>query len=141
MRFIPVMCMLLLTATPVMAAATRVTLYLDGGRVETEVTALKGYVEVPLPQGMAAGSLRVRPLDGASLARVEIVPALPDRKVEAEVARLTERKNHLTDRLKALDVREEIFRAAAKSQSGKAPRKSKNNREPLEEVVSWHGFD
>ena len=134
MRFIQILCIALLVAAPATAAVTNITLYLDGGRVEREAVAVKGYLEIPLPRGMAAGSLRVRPLAGASLDRVEVVPARPDRKVDAEVTRLTERKDHLADRLKALEVREEIFRAAAKSQSGKAPRKSKNNREPVEEI-------
>lgn len=134
MRVIPVLCIALLTATPAAAAAKSVTFYLDGARVESEAVAAKGYLELPLPRGMAAGSLRIRPLQGASLARVEVVPARPDRKLESELARLGERKDALADRLKALAVREDIFRAAAKSQSGKAPRKTKNNREPLENI-------
>ena len=83
---------------------------------------------------METGSLRVRPLQGGALKRIEVVPARPNRRVEGELARLTERRDSLADRLKALDAREEIFRAAAKSQSGKAPRKTKTNREPLEDI-------
>ncbi|MCM2356578.1 MAG: hypothetical protein NDI77_00340 [Geobacteraceae bacterium] len=133
MRVLPVLCVLLLAA-PAAAADRQVTFYLDGARVESEAVATRGYLEFPLPRGMAAGSLRIRPLQGASLARVEVAPVRPDRKVAVELAHLTERKEALADRLRALAVREEIFRAAAKSQSAKAPRKTKNNREPLDDI-------
>jgi uncharacterized protein DUF4140 len=134
MRIMTVLCALLLMAAPAAAAVRSVTFYLDGARVECEASATKGYLEVSLPSGMEAGSLRVRPLQEGTLARVEVVPARPDRKLQGELARLAERKELLADRLKALETREEIFRAAAKTQSGKAPRKTKNNREPLEEI-------
>lgn len=134
MRFLQVLFVLLLTVLPADVFARSVTFYLDGARVEREVVAVKGYLEMPLPPGMEAGSLRVRPLQGAFLARVEVAPARPNRKVDSELAGLVERRDLLTDRLQALAVREEIFRAAAKAQSGKAPRKTKNNREPLEEI-------
>ena len=134
MRIPAVLCALLLIASPVAAAGKRITLYLDGARVESEAVAARGYLEVPLPAGMEAGSLRIRPLQGASLSRVEVAPARLERKPDKEFAVLTERKELLADRLKALEVREEIFRAAAKSQSGKAPRKTKTNREPLEDI-------
>jgi hypothetical protein len=134
MRLVTVLCAVLLMAAPATAAVKRITFYLDGARVEYEAAAAKGYLEVPLPGDMEAGSLRVRPLQGGTLDRVEVVPARPDRKLQGELGRLEERKALLSDRLKALDTREEIFRAAAKTQSGKAPRKTKNNREPLEEI-------
>jgi hypothetical protein len=62
---------------------------------------------------------------------VEVVPVKADPKTEKEVIRLSERKEALEDRLKALAAREKIFLAAAKSQSGKAPRKSKSNPDPM----------
>jgi hypothetical protein len=83
---------------------------------------------------MAAGSLRIKPLRGGELLQVDLVPDAPDRKLSRELTRLSERTDELNDRLKALDVREEIFRSAAKTQSGKTPRKTKTNREPLEEL-------
>lgn len=134
MRIMPVLCAVLLTAIPTLAAAGSVTLYLDGARVESEAVASKGYLELSLPRGVDPGSLRIRPLGGASIARVEVAPVQPGRKVESELARLAERKEAVADRLKALAVREDIFRAAAKSQSGKAPRKTKGNLEPLENI-------
>jgi hypothetical protein len=140
MRFLQVLSVLLLMVPPSAVFARNVTFYLDGARVEREVVAVKGYLDMQLPPGMEPGSLRVRPLHGASLARVEVVPALPDRKAENELASLAERRDLLADRLQALAVRADIFRAAAKSQSGKAPRKTKNNREPLEEVRKGTDF-
>src|SRR5512140_1970872 len=83
---------------------------------------------------MAADSLRLKPVKSATITRVEFMAARADRKAEKELARLTGRKNALADRLQALEVKEEVFRSAAKSQSGKAPRSSKNNREPLENI-------
>jgi len=134
MRLIPFLCAMLLLAMPAAAAVKSVTFYLDGARVESEAVAVKGYLEFPLPGGMGSGSLRVRPLQGGTLNRIEVVPARPNQRLARELARLTERRDSLLDRLKALDVREEIFRSAAKSQSGKAPRKTKTNREPIEEI-------
>lgn len=131
MRWITAFWAVLLLAGPAGAAGRSVTFYLDAARVESEATAAKGYLELALPAGMRSGSLRIRPLDGSRIARVELAPARPSRKLEQDLARLGERKELLQDRLKALATREEIFRAAAKSQSGKAPRKSKTNPEPM----------
>ncbi len=132
----------LLLSVPAAGAAGKssVTIYLDGARVEREVAVAKGYQEVPLPRGAEAASLRVRPLKGGRIERVEVVPTRPAKKAEVELKRLTERREMLADRLKALEVQEEIFRAAAKTQSGKAPRKSKNNREPLEDIRKGTDF-
>lgn len=109
----------------------RLVSYLDGGRWSQDLTVHRGYVETTLPGDLVPGSLRVRPLSGAVLSRVQIVPAKVDPKAEKTLASLDERKEALGDRLKALETREEIFTAAAKSQSAKAPRKSKSNPEPV----------
>jgi hypothetical protein len=140
MRMIAAMCAVLLVAAPAAESSTRITCYLDGARVESEAAAVKGVIEIPLPRGMAAESLRLKPVRGATISRVEFTAAHADRKREKEMARLTGRKNALADRLQALEVKEEIFRAAAKSQSGKAPRSSKNNREPLENIRKGTAF-
>ncbi len=134
MRIFLVLGAVLLGVTPAGAATKTATLLLDGARVESIVTAVKGYLEVPLPGGVQAGSLRVKPLGGGSITRVEVVPVKPNRKQGVELAQLEGRKDALQDRLKALDTREEIFKAAAKSQSGKAPRKTKNNPEPMANI-------
>ena len=101
MRFLQILFVLLLTVLSSDVFARSVTFYLDGARVEREVVAVKGYLEMQLPPGMEPGSLRVRPLHGASLARVEVAPALPNRKVDTELAGLTERRDILADRLQA----------------------------------------
>ena len=121
-------------AGPAWGGDRSVTLYLDGARMEVAVATGKGSLEYPLPAETPVGSLRVKPLGVAKIGRVEVVPVKPDAKLEKSLAALTERKELLTDRLKALDTKEETFRAAAKSQSGKAPRKSKSNPEPLENL-------
>jgi hypothetical protein len=130
MRSFLVISFVCMLAVPALAAGNTVTLYLDGARVESEAVAAKGYAEVSLPAALLPGSLRVKPVAGA-IDRLEIaaVPLTPKRA--KELATLTERRDQLEDRLKALATREEIFTAAAKSQSGKAPRKSKSNPEPL----------
>jgi N-terminal domain of unknown function (DUF4140) len=130
MRFFLVISFVCMLAAPALAAGKTVTLYLDGARVESEAVAAKGYLEVSLPAALLPGSLRVKPVAG-TIDRLEIVAVpLPPKRAK-ELATLTERRNQLEDRLKALTTREEIFTSAAKSQSGKAPRKSKSNPEPL----------
>jgi hypothetical protein len=123
--------MLLATALPVAAAQKGTILYLDGARFRVEAVAARGVAEVALPAGTQTGSLRIRPLGTATVSRVEVTPARPDRRAGQAIDRLAERKEALQDRLKALESREEIFLAAAKSQSGKAPRRSKANPEPV----------
>ena len=108
-----------------------VTCYLDGARVEQEAEAVNGYLEYALPDSLTPGSFRVKPLSGGSILRVELVPAEQDRRRVREIARLEERKGELQDRLQALARREEIFSAAAKSQSGKGLKKTKSNPDPL----------
>ena len=134
MRVPLIAAMVFLVASPVVAATRNVTYYLDGARSEGTVSAPKGYVELPLPGNYIPGSFRVRPSGAGSIARVDVIPARPDSRADREMRELTERRRALEDRLKALDVRQEIFKAAAKSQSSKAPRKTKNNPQPLETI-------
>jgi hypothetical protein len=124
----------LLILTPPAMASDRITFYLDGARVEHEITTARETLEVFLPPAVINDSLRVKPLDGCKIDNVMVAPAKPDPKLAKELARLVEKKETLDDRLKALDAREAIFKAAAKSQSGKAPRKTKTNPEPLSSV-------
>lgn len=131
---------LLLVALPAVAATKSVTLYLDGARVESSVAVSGSYLEIPLPAGAATDSLRIRPQGSNRLSRVELVPARPEPKLGRELARLEERRELLHDRLKALATREDIFKAAAKAQSGKAPRKTKANPEPLASVRQGTDF-
>lgn len=112
-------------------AARNVTLYLDGARVEQREAAVKGYLEIKVPPAADPDSLRIAPAKGGEILRVVTSPLKPSIPIEKELARLTDRDELLRDRLKALSVREEIFRAAAKSQSAKSPKRTKTNPEPL----------
>jgi len=134
MRIISALCAVLVLAIPAGASSWNVTLYLDGAHVETEGAMIKEHLEIPLPATMIDGSLRIKPLDGGTIERVEVIPARPDPRFAKEMAKLAERRDSLVDRLKALEAREAIFKAAAKTQSGKAPRRTKGNPEPLATV-------
>jgi len=125
---------LLLFATPSMAAVKSVTYYLDGAKVETVNYSKNGYLEVILPNGVIADSIRIRPAGNAVIDRVDIHRSKRESKTAREIITLEERKNLLKDRLKALETREEIFLSAAKSQSARAPRKTKNNPEPMANI-------
>jgi hypothetical protein len=55
-------------------------------------------------------------------------------KGEKELDTLLEQRSRLGDRLLALATREEIFKSAAKTQGGKAPRKTKANPDPMQAI-------
>jgi hypothetical protein len=123
------------------ASAARVlTLYLDGARVEQRETARKGYLEISLPPGATFDSLRIAPDKGVEIRRVVTLAQKPDKRVARELAQLAEREEQLSARLKALAVREEIYKAAAKSQSAKAPRRTKTNPEPISVIKKGTDF-
>lgn len=140
MRILGAMFILLCWGSSSVAAETRTTLFLDGARIDVAASISDGYLQLPLPPALVSGSLRVRPLGNITIDRVEIVPAPTDGKKGVKLDKLTQRKEQLEDRLKALETREEIFTAAAKSQSGKAPRKSKNNPEPVAAIRQGTNF-
>ena len=129
----------LLTGTAA-AAERRVTLFLDGASVEQRFAVNGGYLEIPLPAGLKPGSLRFVPQAATRIQRVDTVPSRFPQRVERELTRLTERRERLQDRLQALKTREGIFTAAAKAQSGKAPRRTKNNPEPLTNIRKGTDF-
>ncbi|MBJ6752638.1 DUF4140 domain-containing protein [Geomonas anaerohicana] len=132
MRLLPLAFLLfpVLVCSQALAGQKSVTLFLDGARVEQELPVSGGYLELPLPDAYASGSLRVK-APGGTVQRVELVPAEQDRRRSADLVRLRERRGELQDRMDALNRREEIFSAAARSQSGKAPRKTKANPDPV----------
>ena len=133
MRLIPLVfaILYLIVGRPASAGQKSITCYLDGARIEQEVTASNGYLEYALPDSLTPGSLRVKPARGGSVLRVEVVAANLDRRRAREIARLEGQKSALQDRMQALERREEIFSAAAKSQSGKGLKKTKSNPDPL----------
>lgn len=126
--------LLLIIAGNVLADSRTVTFFSDGALVEIESTAVRGATEFPLPGPMLENSLRIKPLSKATIQHVDILPVRLDGRGEQELNRLLEKKNLLEDRLQALATREEIFMAAAKSQSGKAPRRTKTNPDPMESI-------
>lgn len=135
MNRIIALCALLLIAAASTARCKSVTFYADGAIVELAVSAHRGILEIPLPSALVEGSLRIRPDNGTAIQRVDIVPAPADAgKAEKELDALLEQRNRLGDRLQALATREEIFTSAAKSQSGKAPRKTKSNPDPMQSI-------
>ncbi len=135
MRYMFMVITLLITTTGIALADSKaVTLLYDGALVEIEATANKGITEIALAAGMIENSLRIKPLGNAAIQRVEILTARQEGRRAKELDSLYEQKNRLEDRLLALTTREEIFKAAAKSQSGKAPRKTKANPEPMQSI-------
>ena len=133
--FTPLLALALLAAQAMPAESRSVTFYADGAMVEQEATATNGALDIPLPADMIEGSLRLRPASGTTIQRVDIVPARTvSGKGEKELDALLEQRNRLGDRMQALATREEIFTSAAKSQSAKAPRKSKANPDPLQAI-------
>lgn len=131
---------LLLSCRSARAGQKNVVLFLDGARVEQEASASDGYLEYALPDSFTPGSLRVKPLGAASVLRVELVPAERDRRRSREIARIEEQVSAQQDRMQALSRQEEIFSAAVKSQSGKAPRKTKANPNPVSSLQQGTEF-
>lgn len=116
------------------AAERAITLFLDGARIEGTATPTgrsARRIEVPLPPEVVLDSVRLRPLAGDAIIRVETGPATAAGSHDKELKTLRARKATVEERLRALETREEIFKAAAKSQSSKAPRRTKTNPEPL----------
>lgn len=122
------------------SAASSATCYRDGVVVVKESAAIKGVAEVPLAAGLLEGTLKVEPAAGTTILNVDITPARLDSKSDKELEALAEQRQRLEDRLKALTTREEIFKAAAKSQSGKAPRKTKSNPDPMQTIRQGTDF-
>lgn len=117
-----------------LAGEKTVTYFLDGAKVEYDTSFGNGSLEIHLPKGAQTDSVRVKPLNNANIVRVELKKTPVGLKSEKEIHSILERKDLLLDRMKALETREDIFTAAAKSQSGRAPRKTKNNPEPMTNI-------
>ena len=129
-----VIALLMAAAVNALADGKVVTVLSDGAMVEIEATASKGIAEIALPAGVKVNSLRIKPLGSAAIQRVDVLKSRQEGKALKEFEALLEQKNRLEDRLQALATREEVFKAAAKSQSAKAPRKTKANPEPLQSI-------
>lgn len=139
-RILAVPLLLLATAGSALADSRTVTFYSDGALVEIEATATGGVLEFPLPGALIENSLRIKPLTKSVIQRVEILPARPNNRIDQKRELLLGRKNLLEDRLQSLASREEIFLSAAKSQSGKAPRRTKSNPDPIQAIRAGTEF-
>lgn len=128
-----------LCATHALALDT-ITFYRDGAIVQQRAVATKGLIEIPLAADLMENSLTVTPDSGTTIIAVETVKSSAGSAAEKELAVLTEQRQRLDDRLLALETREAIFTAAAKAQSGKAPRKSKANPDPLQNIRQGTDF-
>ncbi len=140
LRAVVLMLAIFAFASLVQASPRDLTVFSDGILVELDATAKKGVAEVAIPGLIREGTLRVKPLDNAVIGTVELLPAKPSDRFQKEMDTLAEQKSRLLDRMKALEHREGIFAAAAKSQSSKAPRKSKTNPDPLASVRQGTDF-
>lgn len=121
-------------------AEDKVTLFRDGSLHQREAVAIKGLIDLPLADGLLDNSMRIIPDSGTTILGVEIRATAPHSKTERERETLFERRRRLEDRLRALATREEIFKAAAKSQSGKALRKTKTNPDPMQAIRQGTDF-
>lgn len=137
---VAILALLLFAPGNALATSRSITFFSDGALVEIEAGAIQGVIETTLPAGMAENSLRVKPAGATSIQRVELQPLRREAADEHERDRLLERKSRLEDRLQALTTREEIFTSAAKSQSGKAPRKTKANPDPMQTIRQGTDF-
>ncbi|MFZ4859930.1 MAG: hypothetical protein ACOYL3_26500 [Desulfuromonadaceae bacterium] len=124
------LCLTAATASPAFAANT-VTFYRDGALLQQDAVAVKGQIELPLAADLLENTLTIVPAVGTAIIGVETVQKESLDSSEKELEALTEQRRKLEDRLQALSAREAIFTTAAKSQSGKAPRKSKTNPDPM----------
>ena len=127
------------TATPVFAANI-VTFHRDGALYQQEAKAVKGVADLPLAADMLDNTLIVVPAAGTTITGVETLRKEAVNSTEKELEALIEQRLKLEDRLRALDAREAIFTTAAKSQSGKAPRKTKTNPDPLQAIRQGTDF-
>ena len=134
MRILPIIFCLVAVSAVSAAAATTVTFYRDGALHRVEAVANKGVVQVPLPADLLEQTLTVVPAPGTTIRAVETVKSGSAHRAGKDADTLTEQRRRLEDRLRALETREAIFTSAAKTQSGKAPRKTKANPDPMQTI-------
>lgn len=132
-------CLIVFTAGSVWAE-NRITYYRDGALFQQEAVAVKGVAELPLGDGLLENSLKIIPEAGTTIIGVEVRKTTHRNRSDKELEALFEQRRRFEDRLQALATREEIFKAAAKAQSGKAPRKSKANPDPMQAIRQGTDF-
>ena len=139
MRIKSALCIIAFTATSA-AAENKITFYRDGTLFQQEAVAVKGVIAIPLAAGLLEHTLTVVPTPGTTILDVEVYKTSPGSTSDKELEALTEQRRRLEDRLQALETREAIFTSAAKSQSGKAPRKTKANPDPMQAIRQGTDF-
>jgi hypothetical protein len=122
------------------SAANTITFYRDGALRQQEAGAVKGVIDIPLAAGLIEHSLTIVPAPGTSIVGVETYKTATGSTSDKELDALVEQRHRLEDRLLALETREAIFTSAAKAQSGKAPRKSKANPDPMQTIRQGTDF-
>lgn len=140
MQIITLSFTFLLFAVSLVYAENTVIYYRDGAVMQLEAGAAKGVVTIPLPTGIIENSLSVIPFPGTTILNVEVTKLEQEGKSEKIIDQLRERKLRLEDRLLALEKREAIYTSAAKTQSGKAPRKTKANPDPMQAIRQGTDF-
>lgn len=133
------LCLVVFAASPAVAEQ-RITFYRDGALFRQEAVAIKGVITLPLPAGIREHTLTVVPGRGTTIQGVETYRSDAGKPVDKEFEALTEQRRRLEDRVRALETREAIFTSAAKAQSGKAPRKSKANPDPMQGIRQGTDF-
>lgn len=134
-------CLCLIAASVSSAsAANKVTFYRDGALLQQEAGAVKGVIDFPLAFGLLEHTLKIVPFPGTTILGVETYMSEPGSRSDKELEVLAEQRRRLEDRLQALETRETIFTSAAKAQSGKAPRKSKTNPDPMQAIRQGTDF-
>jgi hypothetical protein len=135
------LCLSLLAFSAGLAAAENsITFYRDGALHRQEAVAAGGIIDIPLAAGLLEHTLTVVPAAGTSILGVETGRRGSSSRSGKEIETLTEQRRRLEDRLQALETREAIFVSAAKAQSGKAPRKSKTNPDPMQAIRQGTDF-
>ena len=134
-------CLCLIAVSAGSASAdNKVTFYSDGALIQQEAGAVKGVINIQLATGLLEHTLKIIPAPGTSILGVETHETASENASDKELEALTEQRRRLEDRLQALETREAIFTSAAKTQSGKAPRKSKTNPDPMQAIRQGTDF-
>ncbi|MDD2899331.1 MAG: hypothetical protein PHI31_11535 [Desulfuromonadaceae bacterium] len=133
-------CLMSLFAASASASPHTITFYRDGALHVQEARGVKGVIETPLAAALLEHSLTITPAPGTTIVSVETVKTARERSVGSELDALAEQRLRLEDRLHALETREAIFTSAAKAQSGKAPRKTKANPDPMQAIRQGTDF-
>ena len=133
------LCLIAVSASSA-TAANKITFYRDGALLQQEAGAVKGVIDIPLATGLLEHTLTIVPAPGTTILGVETHKTGSGSSGDKELDTLAEQRLRLEDRLQALETREAIFTSAAKAQSGKAPRKSKANPDPMQAIRQGTDF-